>query len=99
VMVDPKILARYVGTYELAADPKMLIMPEGNQLSEKRDGQPAFPIFPESETMFFLKVVDAQIEFVKDAGGAATALILHQGGRDPKAPRVGDHAEAPPAPK
>jgi hypothetical protein len=53
-------------------------------------GQATFPIFPESETMFFLKVVDAQIEFVKDAGGAVTALILHQGGRDQKAPRIGN---------
>jgi Tfp pilus assembly protein PilF len=44
--------------------------------------------------MFFLKVVDAQIEFVKDASGAVTALVLHQGGRDQKAPRISDKAEA-----
>jgi CubicO group peptidase (beta-lactamase class C family) len=86
--VDPKVLARYVGTYELMAGTDMLITLEGNQLSEKLGGQATFPIFPESETMFFLKVVDAQIEFVKDAGGAVTALILHQGGRDQKAPRI-----------
>jgi len=87
IALDAKLLARYVGTYELTADAKMLITLEGNQLSEKLDGQPAFPIFPESETVFFLKVVDAQIEFVRDASGAVTHLILHQGGRDRKAPR------------
>jgi hypothetical protein len=77
----------------------MLIALDGNQLSEKLGPQPMFPSFPESETMFFLKVVDAQIEFEKDASGAVTDLILHQGGRDQKAPRVSDKAEAPPARK
>jgi gamma-glutamyltranspeptidase len=92
--VDQKVLARYVGTYELMAGADMLITLEGTQLSEKLGEQPTFPIFPESETMFFLKVVDAQIEFVKDASGAVTALVLHQGGRDQKAPRISDKAEA-----
>jgi CubicO group peptidase (beta-lactamase class C family) len=94
VTVDPKVLARYVGTYELMAGVDMLITLEGNQLSEKLGEQQTFPIFPESETMFFLKVVDAQIEFVKDASGAVTALILHQGGRDQKALRISAKAEA-----
>jgi CubicO group peptidase (beta-lactamase class C family) len=96
VTLDPKVLARYVGTYELMAGSNMLITLEGNQLSEKLASQPAFPIFPESETMFFLKVVDAQIEFIKDSGGAVTHLVLHQGGRDQKAPRISSKAEAPP---
>jgi CubicO group peptidase (beta-lactamase class C family) len=95
ITVDPKVLARYVGTYELSPGAKMLIALEGNQLSEKLGEQETFPIFPESETMFFLKVVDAQIEFVKDASGAVTHLVLHQGGRDQKASRIGDKAEAP----
>lgn len=94
ITVDPKVLARYVGTYELMAGADMLITLDRNQLSEKLGEQPTFPIFPESETMFFLKVVDAQIEFVKDASGAVTALVLHQGGRDQKAPRISDKAEA-----
>ena len=95
ITLDRKVLARYVGTYELMAGAKMLITLEGNQLSEKLASQPAFPIFPESETIFFLKVVDAQIEFVKDASGAVTHLVLHQGGRDQKAPRISEKAEGP----
>jgi CubicO group peptidase (beta-lactamase class C family) len=99
ITVDPKVLARYVGTYQLTADAKMLITLDGDQLSEKLGGQQTFPIFPESETMFFLKVVEAQIEFERDSSGKVTDLILHQGGRDQKAPRISDKAEAPPAPK
>ena len=45
-------------------------------------GQSKVEIFPSSPTEFFLKVVDAQITFVKDASGAVTQLVLHQGGRD-----------------
>ena len=41
------------------------------------------PIFPQSETMFFLKVVDAQIEFATDG----SSLVLHQNGRSTKASR------------
>jgi len=44
--------------------------------------------------MFFLKVVDAQVEFPKDDGsGKASQLTLHQNGRDMPAPRM-DDAEA-----
>jgi len=96
ITVDPKVLARYVGTYELTAGTNMLITLEGNQLSEKLGGQQTFPIYPESETVFFLKVVDAQIEFEKDAGGAVKDLVLHQGGRDQMAPRIADKAVGPP---
>ena len=39
---------------------------EDNQLVLRLANQPAIPIFPESKTMFFLKVVDAQLEFGKD---------------------------------
>ncbi len=51
---------------------------------EQATNQPKFPIFAESPTEFFLKVVDAQIEFVKNDKGEVTQLILHQGGRDIK---------------
>jgi hypothetical protein len=50
-------------------------------------GQEKIPIFAESETMFFTKVMDAQIEFVKNEKGHVTHLMLHQGGHDVKAPR------------
>ncbi len=36
---------------------------------EQATAQPRFPIFPESETSFFLKVVDAQLTFEKDGSG------------------------------
>jgi hypothetical protein len=50
-------------------------------------GQPKSELYPESETSYFLKIVDAQVEFVKPASGPVTELLLHQGGRDMKATR------------
>jgi hypothetical protein len=71
----------------------MVVTLEGNQLSGKLGIQPNIPIFPESETVFFLKVVDAQIEFPKDDGsGKASQLVLHQNGRDQTAKRLDDAA-------
>jgi len=83
ITVPAATLAKYVGEYQLAPAIVMTISLDGEQLSGQLTGQGKLPIFPESETMFFLKVVDAQIEFAPDA----SFLVLHQNGRDQKAPR------------
>jgi hypothetical protein len=49
--------------------------------------QPKFPVYPEAENKFFLTVVDAEVEFVKDDKGQISYAILHQGGKDHKAVR------------
>jgi len=89
--VDPKILARYVGAYQLAPGQNMLITLDGSQLMTRFGNQEAVPVFPESEVMFFAKVVDAKIEFAKpDAGGVPSQLIVHQRGRDQPANRLSE---------
>jgi len=95
ITLDSKMLSRYVGAYQMPdAGPVMLIALDGNQLTSKLGRQQAIPIFPQSETMFFLRVVDAQLEFPKDDGsGKPSQLTLHQGGRDITAKRL-DDAEA-----
>ena len=90
ITVAPKILEQYVGTYELAPQIHMMITLEGGQLITQVSGQGKVPLFAISETKFFPRVVDAEIEFGKDDKGAVTYLVLHQGGRDMKAPRISD---------
>lgn len=87
VKVDPKIYDAYVGRYELAHNFILTITKMGDRLMAEATGQPQFQLFPESETKFFLKVVDAKITFVKDDKGKVTHLILHQGG-DQEAKRI-----------
>jgi CubicO group peptidase (beta-lactamase class C family) len=82
VQVDPGVYAAYAGEYELTPTFAIAITREGDRIFAQATGQPKFEIFPESETRFFLKVVDAQIEFIRDADGKVTGLVLHQNGRD-----------------
>lgn len=88
VSVDPKILDTYVGRYELAPTFSITVTREGDGLMTQATGQPKVPIFAESETKFFLRVVDAQLTFVKGPDGKVTHLILHQGGREVQGKKV-----------
>jgi D-alanyl-D-alanine-carboxypeptidase/D-alanyl-D-alanine-endopeptidase len=45
-------------------------------------GQGAFRLWPETASEFFVKEVDAQVSFVRDAQGAVASLVLHQGGQN-----------------
>jgi CubicO group peptidase (beta-lactamase class C family) len=80
IKVEPRILDAYVGEYELAPNVTMTISREGERIMAQVTGQPKIEIFPEAETKFFLKVVEAQLTFIKDERGQVTHLILHQGG-------------------
>jgi len=90
IKLPKETLARYVGTYEMVPRVNMMITLDGEQLSGQLSGQRKLPLFAEAEGKFFLKVVDAQLEFVQDADGKVTDAILHQGGRDTKARRTSD---------
>jgi CubicO group peptidase (beta-lactamase class C family) len=87
ITVAPKILEQYVGTYQVAPKINMMITVDNGQMSGQVSGQGKLPLFAESETKFFYKAVDAQIDFSKDDKGAVTSLTLHQNGRDMPAPR------------
>lgn len=90
ITLDPQTLQRYVGAYNLDGD-ELLITLENNQLSVKITGEPAFSIFPESKTMFFLKVAEAQLEFTKDdAQGRPTEIVFHQGSQNILGKRLDD---------
>jgi CubicO group peptidase (beta-lactamase class C family) len=90
--VDPKIYDAYVGRYQLEPNVIMTFTREGDRLMTQLTKQPPFEVFPESETTFFLKVVDATLTFVKDDKGKVTHVVVHQGGRDVKATRLENQA-------
>ena len=83
-------LSKYVGTYEVAPGVNMLIRLDGDHLTTQLTGQQQIPIFAESETKFFLKVVDAQVEFFTDPSGTVTHAVMYQNGRERKVPRTTD---------
>ncbi len=99
ISVSPEILSRYVGTYEMSPAVKMFITQQNGQLMSQLTGQGQIPLFAESETRFFPKVVDAEIEFTSNPKGEVTGLVLHQGGRDMTAVRKSSVVELPPEAK
>jgi CubicO group peptidase (beta-lactamase class C family) len=88
IALDPALLDRYVGQYDLAPGMSLTVTRAGDRLMAQVTGQPQLEIFPESETQFFYKAVDAQVEFVRDPAGVVVSLIVHQGGRDVPAKKV-----------
>lgn len=88
VTVDESLLDKYVGEYELQPGFSITFTREGNRLFTQATGQARFEVFAESNTRFFLKVVDAQVEFVADDDGAVNKMILFQGGQKMEAKRV-----------
>src|SRR5262249_12283293 len=87
ISVAQAVLAKYPGTYELAPNFSIAITLEDGKLMAQATNQSKRPVFPESETLFFSKDVDAQLEFLKNDKGEVTHLVLHQGGRDMKGTR------------
>jgi CubicO group peptidase (beta-lactamase class C family) len=88
IKLDPKIFDAYVGDYQLAPNFVITISREGDQFFLQATGQGKVELLAETETDFFLKVVDAQITFVKDDKGQVTSLVLHQNGVNQPARKI-----------
>jgi hypothetical protein len=88
IVVSPAVLTEYVGIYEEQPGFGITItLGEGGLLAQMTE-MPQVPIFPESPTQFFYEDSTARLTFRVDVAGAATALVLHQGGSDLEMPRL-----------
>ena len=88
IKLQPDLLSNYIGEFELSPGFVLAVTLEGDRIFTQATGQNKVEIYPKSETKFFLKVVDAQLEFVKDDTGKFNKVILHQGGRNLEGKRV-----------
>lgn len=88
VVVDPALLDSYAGEYELQPGFTITFAREGDRFFTQATGQAKFELFAESTTKFFLKVVEAQVEFIADEAGKFNKMILYQGGRAMEAKRI-----------
>jgi D-alanyl-D-alanine-carboxypeptidase/D-alanyl-D-alanine-endopeptidase len=82
IAVASSTLAEYIGKYEFGPQFAIEVTLENGQLFAQATQQPKFRIYPEAPDKFFLKVVDAQLEFARDAAGRVTGVTLVQGGRN-----------------
>jgi CubicO group peptidase (beta-lactamase class C family) len=89
VTLDSATLQRHVGRYALTPAISIDVMREGAGLVVRLTGQAPLRIYPTAAGRFFLKAVDAQLEFELPADGAsATAVTLLQGGARQRAARA-----------
>jgi CubicO group peptidase (beta-lactamase class C family) len=82
IKVDTAIMRRYTGEYQLAPGFTITIVLIDGALRAQVTGQPQFELYAKKENLFFLRVVDAQMEFLQNDQGEVDRMILHQGGRD-----------------
>jgi len=88
VDLNPDIYDAYAGRYELGSDLVVVVSREANRLVIQGTSPAETELFPESETRFFAKDIDAVINFVKSPQGKATQLVLQQSGREIPGSRI-----------
>ncbi|MFD9899348.1 MerR family transcriptional regulator [Mesorhizobium sp. NPDC059025] len=88
VEIDPALYTDYAGHYQLQDGPDLAVVHRDGHLFIQVTGQPEVEAFPESGDAFFLKLVPAQITFLRSETGTVDRLVLHQGGLDLPAQRI-----------
>ena len=88
VTIDHAVLAAYEGVYQMNPKFALAIRADFGRLFVRGTGQPEFELFAESDNRFFMRTVDAQGTFLRDAEGRVDRLLWHQGGRYQYCPRV-----------
>jgi serine-type D-Ala-D-Ala carboxypeptidase/endopeptidase len=89
IALDAVALGDYVGKYRFDFGGVLDVVLKSDHLEAQLTGQPAVPIFASAKDKFFYKVVEAQLDFERDGGEKVVAVVLHQNGRDMRAPRMG----------
>lgn len=80
VVMEESKLETFVGTYQIQPGFAIEITRQGKQLFGQATGQGKFELFPTSETKFYVKIVEAQVEFVEE-DGKVVSLTLYQNGQ------------------
>jgi CubicO group peptidase (beta-lactamase class C family) len=88
VQVDPTVLQKYAGSYQVSADMMVSITAEAGHLFAEVPGKPKFELFPTSETEFFAKIADIKLDFEVGADGAVTELVIREGVQEIHAAKV-----------
>jgi len=87
VPVAPAVLAEYVGVYKSPAFGLTISLEGDHLLSTTPSGQKV-KLYPESQTKFFIKEFDAQLEFVRDpATKKVTQFLVTQDGKVREVPK------------
>ena len=93
IRLAPELLATYAGVYELAPGREAVVTAIGDLLFVQGLNEPKLPLLVQSETTFMSTATPTGFEFVKDAQGRVTHLIVRADGEQ-KAVRKADSVPA-----
>lgn len=91
--ISSAAVATIVGRYDYKG-PILTVTQEGEHVFAQLGLQPKLEIFPQSETDYFWRAVDARVTFVKDTDGRVVSATHTQNGRTFSAPRIKDTIDA-----
>ncbi len=81
VEIKPATFDNYVGRYQINDTFFVNVTRDGNHLYVQGFGQPRAELFPNGDDQFFLRVVNAEVDFHTDSSGRATSVTLTQDGK------------------
>ena len=95
IRLSAELLATYAGVYELAPGREAVVTVVGDLLFVQGLNEPKLPLLVQSETQFMSTATPTGFEFVKDAQGKVTHLVVRGADGDQKAVRKGASVPAP----
>jgi histidine triad (HIT) family protein len=90
----PAIVDAYVGRYQFPSEAAkanafvLTVVKEGDKLYAQLPGQPKSEVFAQTNTRFFSRAVNSEVEFIKNADGEVNEVIFYQGGQQLKGKRM-----------
>jgi hypothetical protein len=95
ISLSPDLLASYAGAWELASGREAVFTVTADMLFVQGLGEPKLPLLAQSETTFMSTATPTGFEFVKDAEGKITHLIVRGEDGEQKAVRKRPSAQPP----
>src|SRR5262245_27632768 len=89
IRLSSELLATYAGIYQLASGREIVITVIRDMLFVRGLNEPKLPLLVQSETQFMSTANPTGYEFVRDAGGKVTHLIVRGAAGEQKAVRKG----------
>ena len=87
VDVPVDVLRNYVGSYTSRGRGLTVTLDNGHLIAQA-PGQASAQLFAESQTKFFFRISEVEVEFAKDPAGKVTRAVIYQDGEVIKAARM-----------
>ncbi len=87
IRLSPQLVSTYAGVYEFEPGREAVFTVTGDLLFVQGLNEPKLPLFVQSETKFMSTATPTGFEFVKDAQGRVTHVIVRGAAGDQKAIR------------